>query len=76
MHDDPILLTVAEAARRLRLGRTMVYELLASGALRSVRIGRARRVPIGALDEFVAGLSPALPQVAGTVAASSPLRSA
>lgn len=50
------LLTPEEAARALGIGRTLVFELLGSGRLRSVRIGACRRVPVGALDEFVAGL--------------------
>ncbi|PZU17897.1 MAG: excisionase [Citromicrobium sp.] len=38
------LITVAETMRRLALGRTKVYQLLAEGRLRSVKIGRARRI--------------------------------
>jgi excisionase family DNA binding protein len=48
-----ILLTVNEAATRLGLGKTKVYELLTSGELASVRIGAARRIPIRALEEYV-----------------------
>jgi excisionase family DNA binding protein len=53
----PVLLVRPEdAARVLGLGRTKVYELMRSGALRSVRVGGLRRVPVAALDEFVARL--------------------
>lgn len=38
------LLTIAEAAERLCLSRSKVYELIADGELPTVRIGRARRV--------------------------------
>jgi excisionase family DNA binding protein len=48
-----LLLTVDEAADRLGLGRTKVYELLMRGDLPSVRIGTARRVPASALEAFV-----------------------
>jgi excisionase family DNA binding protein len=48
-----ILLTVPEAARRLSLGRTIVYELIASGELPSLKIGRARRIPAIALEQWV-----------------------
>lgn len=48
-----LLVSAEEAASRLSLGRTTVYALIASGRLRSVRIGRLRRVPIVALNEFV-----------------------
>lgn len=51
--EQRLLLTPEEAARRLAIGRTTVYELLSSGALRSVQIGRCRRVPVSALSAFV-----------------------
>jgi excisionase family DNA binding protein len=53
---DGLLLTVEEAAKRLRLGRTLVYRLLASGELESVKVGRLRRVPAECLAEYVATL--------------------
>jgi excisionase family DNA binding protein len=53
---DGLLLTVEEAARRLRLGRTLVYRLISSGELESVTVGRLRRVPAKCLAEYVAAL--------------------
>ena len=53
---DGLLLTVEEAARRLRLGRTVVYRLISSGELESVKVGRLRRVPAECLPEYVATL--------------------
>jgi excisionase family DNA binding protein len=53
---DEVLVTVAEAARRLSISRATVYVKLASGELSSVAIGRARRVPVAALEAFVARL--------------------
>lgn len=50
---EKVLLTVEEAAERLSLGRTKVYELVARGELPSVVIGRCRRVPVQALEPFV-----------------------
>ena len=50
---EKLLLTAEEAAEALSLGRTKVYELLAKGELRSVRIGGCRRIPDSALREFV-----------------------
>jgi len=38
----------------LRISRTAVFGLLASGDLRSITIGRRRRIPRQALDEYVA----------------------
>lgn len=49
-----LLLTVREAAARLSLGRSKFLELLYSGAIPRVYIGRAVRVPAAALEEWVA----------------------
>lgn len=53
---EKLLLTVEEAAERLSIGRTKAYELMATGALESVTIGRCRRIPVEALEPFVAKL--------------------
>ena len=53
---DGLLLTVEEVAKRLRLGRTLVYRLISSGELESVKVGRLRRVPAECLPEYVATL--------------------
>ena len=53
----PVLLVRPEdAAIALGIGRTKVYELMRSGALRSVKIGGLRRIPATALADFVAKL--------------------
>ena len=62
-----LLLTVPEAAAALAISRSKLYELLAAGLLRSVRIDGARRVPVEALEAYVAGL---LDQEATDAAAS------
>jgi excisionase family DNA binding protein len=54
-----LLFRPKEAAQRLGLGRTKVYELMASGELRSVKIGGARRISATALADFVARLDAA-----------------
>jgi len=51
-----LLVTPVEAARRLSVGRTTIYALMASGELSSVTIGRCRRVPVTSLQSFVARL--------------------
>lgn len=56
---ERLLLRPAEAAARLGIGRTKLYELMASGELRSVKIGGARRVSATALADFVAELDAA-----------------
>ena len=48
------LLTVVEVAERLRLSRTAVYELVMSGRLASLKLGKSRRVSEAALHEFIA----------------------
>ena len=48
-----LLLTIEECAERLGIGRTLMYALVASGAVESVRIGRLVRVPTESLPEFV-----------------------
>jgi len=54
--DDPtlVLLTVEEAARRLRIGRTTCFALIRAGELESIPVGRLRRVPSDAPAEYVA----------------------
>ncbi|MET9241074.1 helix-turn-helix domain-containing protein [Nonomuraea sp. NPDC003709] len=54
--DMPLLLTVEEAAHRLRIGRTQMYQLVKTGEVESVCIGRLRRVPIECLAAYVNNL--------------------
>ena len=49
----PLLLSVAEAAAALGVGRTTAYELIAAGQLETVHIGRCARVPVAAVQELV-----------------------
>ncbi len=51
-----VVLTVEEAAESLAIGRTLMYELISTGAVESVLIGRLRRVRAEALSDFVARL--------------------
>jgi excisionase family DNA binding protein len=46
-----MLLTIDEAAASLRVSRWSVYNLIRSGHLRTIRIGRRRLVPMNALTE-------------------------
>jgi excisionase family DNA binding protein len=48
-----LLLTPDEAARMIGVGRTKMYALLASGIVPSVRIGKALRVPVTELQEWI-----------------------
>jgi excisionase family DNA binding protein len=50
---ERVLLTVEEAARRLQIGRTTAYRLVAEGQLASIQIGHLRRIPVDAVTAFV-----------------------
>ncbi len=50
----PLLVRVEETARLLGISRSKVYMLIASGELPSVLIGRSRRVPVDALQRWIA----------------------
>lgn len=50
---DRLLYRPDEAAAVLGIGRSRLYELLASGEMSSVKIGRSRRVPVEALTAYV-----------------------
>jgi excisionase family DNA binding protein len=52
----PTLLTVPEAMATLRLSRATIYDLIRSGDLGSVKVGRSRRIPAQAVTTFVARL--------------------
>ena len=47
-----LLISVAEAARRIGLGRTKVYQLIDAGKFPHKRIGRCLRVPVKALEAW------------------------
>jgi excisionase family DNA binding protein len=55
------LYTVEEAARRLRIGRTTVYDLMREGKLDSVQIGRRRLVPAEAVAAYLASVRQSKP---------------
>lgn len=47
---------IEDVMERLSIGRSTVFGLLASGELRSVKIGRRRLVPESALRDYISGL--------------------
>ncbi|MEU8386216.1 helix-turn-helix domain-containing protein [Streptosporangium sp. NPDC048865] len=53
---NKLLVSAGEASEMLGIGKTKIYELMASGELRSVKIGRSRRTPVEALTAFVSAI--------------------
>ena len=53
---DELLLRVGEAAERLRIARSTLYEAMRRGEIESVRIGTARRISVDALNAYVRSL--------------------
>jgi excisionase family DNA binding protein len=51
-----LLLSIEDAGKALGVGRSTVYELIGSGDLELVHIGRSARVPVEAVQAFVARL--------------------
>jgi len=51
--NEPICVTVNEAARMLGIGRTKLYALISSGELEVVKIGRATRVTTTSMRELI-----------------------
>jgi excisionase family DNA binding protein len=48
-----VMLTAEQAADALGIGRTSTFALIKSGELRSLLIGRLRRVPADAITDYV-----------------------
>jgi excisionase family DNA binding protein len=64
-HDGQrLLLTVSEAAQRLGIGRSLLYELLADGQVESIHVGRLRRIPTDALADYIDRQRPNKPGIA------------
>lgn len=50
---EKILLTPQEAAEALGIGRTKTYQLIGSGTLPVIRIGRSVRIPVDGLRKWL-----------------------
>ena len=57
MAPEPLLYTPEEAAAALRIGRTRLYQLLASGEIASIKLGGSRRITPAALRSYVEELA-------------------
>ena len=49
----PICVRVNDAARMIGVGRTKLYELISSGELETVKIGKATRITTASLHKLV-----------------------
>ncbi len=50
---QPLLLTISQVAKSMNLGRTKIYELIATEGLPTVRFGRAVRVSPISLQQWL-----------------------
>jgi excisionase family DNA binding protein len=50
---EPLVLSIAEAARSVRMGKTKMRDLIRDGRIPTVRDGRWVRVPVDGLREWV-----------------------
>ncbi len=50
---EKLLLTIAEVCEATGLGQTTVKSLISRGDLNSITVGRARRIPADALEQWI-----------------------
>jgi excisionase family DNA binding protein len=50
---DQLLLSPEEAAERLGCRRSFLFTLLRTGEVRSIKLGRLRRIPVRALEDYI-----------------------
>lgn len=51
--DYPITVRIERATQLTGIGRTKLYELIKSGSIKSVRIGRSRHIVVASLIQFI-----------------------
>jgi excisionase family DNA binding protein len=56
----PMLFNVVQVAKIMGVSKSQVYNLMNSGRLGSVSIGRSRRVTNNQMNEFITSLTPEL----------------
>lgn len=52
-HVEPICVRVNDAARMIGVGRTKLYELISTGELETIKIGKATRITTASLRKLV-----------------------
>lgn len=51
--DDRLAVSPSEACRLMSIGRTHLYELLDAAHLKSIKIGRSRRILMKSIHDFL-----------------------
>ena len=52
-YDKNELLNAAEAAKILKIGKSMTYQMMQKGEIPTIRLGRSVRVKVGDLEQFI-----------------------
>jgi excisionase family DNA binding protein len=52
--NQPLLYPVEDAAKLLSIGESLLWELVSSGEVESLKIGRNRRISLAALQAYIA----------------------
>ncbi|MCW2608730.1 MAG: helix-turn-helix protein [Frankiales bacterium] len=60
--NESLLYKPEAAAAALGIGRSKFFELISTGQIETVQIGRSRRIPAQALEDYVARLRGAVAQ--------------
>jgi excisionase family DNA binding protein len=71
---EPIVYTPLDVADKLQLGRTKVFELLRTGELQSVLIGRSRRILPEQLEAYMERLRSGFGPMAKDETSTAPRR--
>lgn len=50
---EPICVRINDAARMIGIGRTKLYELIATGEVETVKLGRGTRVTVASLYRLI-----------------------
>lgn len=53
---SPLLLSVEEAAAKIRVSRAQMYRIVAAGKIETCKVGYLRRITVQALEGYVASL--------------------
>ena len=53
IHNDPPVLCVKQVAEILAISHNTAYELVRSGRIHSVRVGRSYRIPLDAVIDYL-----------------------